>query len=381
MGHAGTHGRPKTRRRALAAVGLLSASLAPLACAAVLGIPGDVGVAEADAGTLPGLEAAAPEASSSGDGGETPEAAPGDAAADAPADAPSDGDAGPVCPAVVACDLAQPFGAPVLLGGVSSPFAEGTARLSEDERTITFCSLRNLHSFDLFQASRSCVGDAFGAPRLLPELSTTTHNEYGGSITDDGTRIFFERQALAQGGGNADIFFAVRAGDAGPFGTPQPVPGVNDVRPSNYEASPFVRGSGDFFWFAAFAGGSTELFTAEFRLGGDFAGRYETKRLTGPVNSPTADENEPVVSRDGLHLYFSRVDRLAPATKMDIWEAHRASADVDFDAPTLVPNVQSDESEAPFWLSGDGCRLYLWSERAGAGNQDLYVATRPPAAP
>jgi Tol biopolymer transport system component len=94
------------------------------------------------------------------------------------------------------------------------------------------------------------------------------------------------------------------------------------------------------------------------------------------VNSPTYD-GSPVISKNGLALYFTS-SRAAPKGGTNIWVATRPSRNDAFTTPVIVANVNSDGNEYPGFISGDGCRLYLSSERPGGlGNHDIYVATKP----
>lgn len=65
---------------------------------------------------------------------------------------------------------------------------------------------------------------------------------------------------------------------------------------------------------------------------------------------------------------------------LDIWTAHRASIDEPFGDPKFVAdeNVNSGSTDRPMWLSPDGCRLYLQSDRLSqdAGYYDFFVAER-----
>jgi hypothetical protein len=48
-----------------------------------------------------------------------------------------------------------------------------------------------------------------------------------------------------------------------------------------------------------------------------------------------------------------------------------------FGTPKPVTELNSSRLEYPQWLSVDGCRLYLESDRpGGAGDLDVYVASR-----
>ena len=109
---------------------------------------------------------------------------------------------------------------------------------------------------------------------------------------------------------------------------------------------------------------------------------YAIEPADGPlknVNLPTSYDASPVVSRDGLSLYFSS-SRPAPVGlgATNIWVATRTSRGVPFNSPVIVANVNSPAEEYPGFISGDGCRLYMSSTRAGGrGGQDLYVASKP----
>jgi hypothetical protein len=80
------------------------------------------------------------------------------------------------------------------------------------------------------------------------------------------------------------------------------------------------------------------------------------------------------VSKDGLTIFFGSM-RTGGAGKLDVWTAHRSSRSEKFGAPAVVPPVNSALIDRPAFISADGGRLYLGSERGGAG--DLYVATKP----
>jgi hypothetical protein len=61
----------------------------------------------------------------------------------------------------------------------------------------------------------------------------------------------------------------------------------------------------------------------------------------------------------------------------DIWIARRASVNDPFGAPANVSELNTANNDQPGWLSPDGCRLYLYSDRTGGvGGTDLYIAER-----
>jgi hypothetical protein len=97
-------------------------------------------------------------------------------------------------------------------------------------------------------------------------------------------------------------------------------------------------------------------------------------RLDAPVNSPTANEQAPALSADGLALYFC--SNRPPSAGNDLWVARRASDDEAWGEPTnLGPGVNSSGGDCGPSLSVDGLMLFFTSNRGGGPN-DIYLATR-----
>jgi hypothetical protein len=299
-----------------------------------------------------------------------------DAGIDAPVDAPSADvvvDVSIEASPPPACDVSKDFGVPVSLRSVSTAEDEGSARLTPDERTLYFDGIREAGaagnpSFDLFVTTRLDTGDSFGpASRVVPPSDPATH-EYAPSLTDDGLTLFFERQAI--GSAVSNIFMAKRAKTTDDFGAPTMVSGVNT---SGYDGNPFVRGDGSEIWFVA-TGADTTIDI--FRARSDGAGAYAASPVS-EVSSAFGDYY-PVISADGRALYFASDRPLPGAGGLDVWVARRTDPNGKFDAPLPLANVNTTADEAPTWISPDGCRLYIASNRPnGLGAKDIYVSTRP----
>jgi hypothetical protein len=97
-----------------------------------------------------------------------------------------------------------------------------------------------------------------------------------------------------------------------------------------------------------------------------------------PVPELTSPKGEgmPVITRDGLTLYFSS-DR---GSISQVWRAKRPKRADSFSIPEPVslPGVGSGGA-APSWLSPDGCRLYLSTDVSvvnGHLGSSLVVASR-----
>jgi len=336
-------------------IGALSVVLA--GCASVLGIPDDVvkGTPGGDDGGSSGADA-------------TPPPAPPLNPPPPPTDS-GGGDTGPDSPLGAACDPMKDFTAPVLLSGISTADNEGSARFTEDELTIFFDSDRpgTTGLFDLWTATRPSIGAAFGTATQIAGVNSALE-EFGPNETTNGLTLFFEQQdknAVSR------LYKSTRAAGGMPFGN---VTALASINSNDYTANPFVRGDGSEIWYVSDTGLLTtiDLYHATIGPMGTFVGAKVNN-----VNT-SAEEFAPVVSADGLTLYFGTDATVAGLGGVNVWVATRASKGVDFGAPVLVPNVNTTSDEQPTWISPDDCRLYLASNRPlGAGKQDVWVASRP----
>lgn len=100
-------------------------------------------------------------------------------------------------------------------------------------------------------------------------------------------------------------------------------------------------------------------------------------KLGAPVNSPTANDQGPALSSDGLSLYFCS-NRLGGSGGNDLWVSRRASKKGTWGTPVnLGPSVNSSAGDCGPSLSADGRLLFFTSNRAGgAGNNDIYMTSR-----
>ena len=343
--------RPRLRQAVRCAPALALAALA--GCTAILGIPSDLERGGADSGL---------DAPSSIDEGGGDQFVPGDARVDG--DAAIDNNVPPPL-----CDPAKEFGAPVVIASVSTPGQEGSPRLTDDELTMYFDAQRTTPYFDLYVAKRTTLTDSFGAfAPVAGGVNTPDMHEFAPNISTDQRSIFFERQDPASLDDN--FYVATRVDTVSPFGIASAISAVNTPL---YDGKLCVRGNGSELYFVK-NGGQPSL---DIHLAKLVAGNYVTTRLN-VVNS-TFDEYAPIISPNGLVLYFSSTRPFAAGrTDENIWVATRAKTTDDFGVPTQVLNVNSPTADEPSWISNDGCRLYMISDRPGGpGGQDIYLATRP----
>jgi hypothetical protein len=275
-----------------------------------------------------------------------------------PVDAQAAGSDGPDDASMTACDPTAPFGAPRLIAELSTPGAlYGTLRLLPDELSGYYWSnSAGVIARNIYYVSRPSLTAPF--TRVLVQGINTAASELDPTITSDGTLLVYRRS----GPGNR-LFSAVAT--------------APDVFTMEAEIANLNTASGEFQSYLPT--GRDELYFSSARTGaGDIYVSGRSGRTFGPpillveLASPM-DDGDPVVSADGLTIYF-RSNRPAAIAGFNIHVATRASTADAFGTPVLVDNVNSAADDGPSWISLDGCRLYMASDIAGSN--DVYVATR-----
>ncbi|UCG58612.1 MAG: PD40 domain-containing protein [Phycisphaerales bacterium] len=104
---------------------------------------------------------------------------------------------------------------------------------------------------------------------------------------------------------------------------------------------------------------------------------FGTPTMLGTTVNSSVVEGEPVISADGLSLYFAS-DRGGGSGAWDLWVATRATTDDDWATPVnLGAIVNSWSYDIPTGISADGLALYFTSNRLGGhGGYDAWVTTR-----
>jgi hypothetical protein len=277
--------------------------------------------------------------------------------ADGNGDAPHDS-------AVAACDVATPFNAPVALSALNSTADDWSARLNHDELTVYFASARPgaLGGASIYSATRPGIGDAFGTPSLVANVNSASSTRVHPSLSPNQLALYMQDSPSP---GAGDIVAATRTGTGAAFGSPTAVSGVNST---SDDLMPFVAADGTQLLLSSNRSGNYRIYTAP-----ESAGTYTNPTELSSIAPVSGDDEAPVLSSDGLTLYFSssRTD-----TAFDIYVSTRATTSDAFGAPTLVSELSvAGAYDAPSWLSADNCRLYMMSNRT-VGNIDLYLATR-----
>lgn len=288
----------------------------------------------------------------------------GTGAADARQD--SDPDPGPFC------DPGLPFGAPevVLELSAGGTIGDFTARLSPDGLVVYFSRVFPDGNFVLHRARRSSRRDAFGPAEEIRGIGhvLAEYDSHPFPLAD-GTGFFFQRST--DGGLGRDVLI-VSANAEGTFGTPVPVRGLSSAE--LLERSPYLWR--DEIWVDLHAP------STERRIARAHAVRtpdwYATPEPLDSGAGPGENDQEPVLSADGLTLYFASTRDAgaddASAGGADIWMMHRSAVDAGFGPAERMAKLTTPAEESPSWISPDDCELYL--HRIVDGKFRILRATR-----
>jgi hypothetical protein len=261
------------------------------------------------------------------------------------------------------------FGEPVPIPGLSSNLVDLRVSLSPDERTAYFSRGDGGVTFDLYTSTRATVADPWSVPSPMTGLNSA-QNEIHPSLAPDNRTLYFSTVgSVDAGGGNTDIFVSQRGSTTEQFTTAAIVPGINSPL---LDHSPYrIEGA---IFFSSLRNGGTDVQLFEAKKDG---GGFSTPAPIAELNVPGVTyHQDPVASADGLILFFSST-RPGGRGDFDIWMAMRPSASEAFGVPVNVGEVNTASIDRPSWISPDGCRLYITSDRPGGqGDLDSWVATR-----
>ena len=262
----------------------------------------------------------------------------------------------------------------------------------------------------------------FGPPALVPGLPTGNAKVSGAKLSTDELTIVYDD--------GSDIVIATRDNIASPF---QKRPWLSATNTASPEYLPWINSASNELFFmrtrdgsifdlyrarrndtaSAFGAAQNVLHLASGSVASPFLiegrelwfTRLESDGTQGIVRAPITGDatfgaptpvtelNDPasknggaILTRDGLAVYF--VSTRQGAGDQDIWTATRSSESATFATPTRVAGVNSASNDSPGSISSDGCRLYFSSDRdqgndvsdagdGGTRETHAFVAQRP----
>jgi Tol biopolymer transport system component len=226
-----------------------------------------------------------------------------------------------------------------------------------------------------------CATGDFGAPELITGLEVPG-STFGPSLTSDGFTLFFslidgvgdDGSPLGPNENDEDIFVATRATRTSAFNRAQLVDGLDDG--GSEEGTPFISVDGRSLYFFSNRGGEGSLGDRDIwvatRAGS--SGAFDAPRVVPGINSPELD-HLPWLSADGLELLFVS-DRPSPNAFSNIWVTRRTSTVDPFAEPVELEGINTGFREEGFSLSADGLTLVFSSNREGSADLDIWLATR-----
>lgn len=259
------------------------------------------------------------------------------------------------------CDKAKPFATPELVSEIHATNAnELAARLTQDELGIFFTRVDPDAGFRIEFASRSDTASAFGAAAIVTSVVGPDIDAYP-TVSGDELGLYFHSD---RDGGNFDLFQASRPTRSAMFGAPAV---LATLATSQYDAQPYISPDGSFLLFVRGpgSGGPLDIYESAW-TGTQFAAPFSLG-----VSSP-ANEASPVITTDGLTLYFAS-DR---GGNVDVWRATRTDKmSPAFSPPVMVSELATNDPDTPTWISPDECVIYL--HRPSGGGNRILRATRP----
>ncbi len=249
---------------------------------------------------------------------------------------------------------------------------DGCPFISRDGKTFYMASNRpgGLGGIDIWVSRRASVDDPWGAPANVGAPVNSEANDFCPTISRDG-HLFYFVSNRASGCGGDDIYTTRLRPDGW-----DPVENLGcEVNSSANEASPFPlpeRAEGPVLYFSSTRTGGGDLFRSE-----SHGGVFGPAEAPAGVNSPTANDAQPNLRRDGLEIFFFST-RPGGLGMQDLYSASRSSVKEPWSTPVnLGPLVNSAAPDTRPSLSWDGTTLYFGSGRAGGeGDSDHYVTTR-----
>ncbi len=262
----------------------------------------------------------------------------------------------------VACGLADPFGPPTLVDGLTSADADVTLRLQSDELTGMFWSTRSGDAV-IYAAQRADLASPFTVSPIA-ELDLADTLDVDPTLSPDGSFVVFG--SIRPGGaGGFDLWESLRTGTTyGPPGALLSLDTAAAETQPNWSPAEFA------LYFASDRGGGSHLYKAT-RTG---PMTYAPPVAITELNAD-GDDYDPVPSADGLTIYF-RSSRVGNIGGGDIYVATRSSLSQPFGAITRLLDLNSPVIDGSSHVSSDGCRLYFTSDRSGMPK--IYVAHRMP---
>lgn len=264
-------------------------------------------------------------------------------------------DAGPA-----RCRSTSAFANPRAIDEVRDNGRNAWVRLSQDELTMTWMRRPNgATDFGPVSSTRSKVGDPWGP---VTPLGSGAANLFAPSPSDNGLTFYFS--VISSDKKTRRLASAPKQSLASRT-TFDLMPLADDlyIIRSDRTNETFFASNRDPSGPRDVTDGAYSIYRARGPFGADDS-RAEKLALDPGIKLATTDDLwllEPVLSNDGLDLYYTAYVRTAPASPSmrGTFVASRPSVDAEFGPSTLVPTPSTDDVRLGF-VSADNCRGYFY---------------------
>ncbi|MEM9367547.1 MAG: serine/threonine-protein kinase [Planctomycetota bacterium] len=223
---------------------------------------------------------------------------------------------------------------------------------------------------DIWKFTRRASDEAWREKQNLGRSINTEQNELGPDISDSGLEVMFSSDRRRKKGGQLGLFLSTRKTTDADWGLATNLgPNVNS---ENRDAFPQFAENDLAVYFASSRRitGNMDLFVMHREAIG--AAWSKPVNLGRRINT-MASETSPLVSGDGLTLFFGSAAKQGAAT--DIKVSVRASREEPWQQPRrLGPHINTQEGELPFLISDDG-KLFLFHRMKKLRNGSIRVET------
>jgi WD40-like Beta Propeller Repeat len=263
------------------------------------------------------------------------------------------------------------FATPQPIAELDTQATERDPFLSPDELTIYFSQEHPIIpagvDADIIMATRAMLGSAFAMPMPFAAASTPQFYESKMSISIDQLALVVCRSD-GSGGNNVQLGVRGSAGD--------PWPALSTMYLDNVDApanayDPELGATGAQLIYAPSDTGVTQHLASAAQPSA--TSDYLVGSIPGYTASQTLHDADPWLDASGSVLVFSR--GTVGSAEIDIYYA-LADGSGTFGAPVELSELGSaGYATGDPWVSADGCRMYLSSNRGNAdGSYDLYTA-------
>ena len=264
---------------------------------------------------------------------------------------------------------------PTNITSVNTQYGESAPAISKNGLSLYFASNHpgSIDEADLWVAQRSSVDDPWGPAVNLYMLNSASFDQ-SPALSRDEHYLYFATNRPG-GTGGLDIWVSHRDQIHDDLAWEPPVPitelnsTVNDAGPTYFENE---GGRPQLYFQSQRAGGAgqADIYVSEQQEDGTWGAPTRVVELNS-----SSQEQHPSIRFDGLEIVFQSTR--ATSLGFDLWASTRATVNDPWSTPVRLNNVNSPQTDAQPYLSGDGMTLFFSSDRAGgAGGNDLWMSTR-----